>query len=85
MEERKLAPPTTKLEVPHVETKAEPAARQVDQRKLEAQRKQARTFAKQQQMAERIATATEQLSCGQHQRDRAGGGKDSRPDQPPGA
>ena len=32
------------------------------QKKLEAQRKQARTFAKQQQMAERLAVATEELS-----------------------
>ncbi|MFZ5592027.1 MAG: hypothetical protein ACOY81_09505, partial [Bacillota bacterium] len=32
------------------------------QKKMEQQRKQARTFAKQQQIAERLAAATEQMS-----------------------
>ncbi|MEW6662887.1 MAG: methyl-accepting chemotaxis protein [Bacillota bacterium] len=43
---------------------AEHESRQEMAKKLELQRRQARTFAKRQQLAERIATASEQLSAG---------------------
>ncbi len=60
--EKKLATPPSRG-AGKGETKSEVAAReQVDRRKLEAERRQARTYAKQQQIAERIATATDELS-----------------------
>lgn len=48
-----------KIDVSQVQT-----ARSIDKKQLEMQRKKARTFAKKQQAAERIAAATEELSSG---------------------
>ncbi|RKO67509.1 methyl-accepting chemotaxis protein [Desulfofundulus salinus] len=64
IEEKKLAPPPARTQVQKTEGKADFDAKKVEQKKLEAQRRQARTFAKQQQIAERIAAATEELSSG---------------------
>ncbi|NHM25898.1 methyl-accepting chemotaxis protein [Desulfofundulus sp. TPOSR] len=64
VEERKLAPMPVRPEEQKTESKADFDAKKVEQKKLEAQRRQARTFAKQQQIAERIAAATEELSSG---------------------
>jgi len=63
-EEKKLAPLPEQSEAKKVDNKGGTVGKKLDQKKLETQRRQARTFAKQQQIAERIAAATEELSSG---------------------
>lgn len=65
--DKKLALPPEKKNVKAKEAPMEAAnheSRQEMAKKMELQRRQARTFAKKQQLAERIATASEQLSAG---------------------
>ncbi len=64
VEERKLAPLPAGVAEQKIENKEDTKLKKVEKMKLEAQRKKARTFARQQQIAERIAAATEELSAG---------------------